>query len=248
MPRIAVINESTTAANEHIQAMLQAFTSQWNVDLRSVWGVDSAKFTFLDSGQAPAGGAWWVVFLDDSDQADALAYHDLTNEGLPIAKVFVKSILADNASLSVGASHEICEMAVDPWINSAYQDSSGVFWAGEICDPVEDDGYGYDINGTRVTDFVTPDWFAHLHSPGPVDFKQHAREAFHVLTGGYAQRFEPPQGWVQITGASAEKSQRAVAAPGTRRERRARRQGIKWKRSAARWGGQPPTDHHAKSE
>ena len=27
-------------------------------------------------------GSWWVVFLDNSDQAGALAYHDLTNEGL----------------------------------------------------------------------------------------------------------------------------------------------------------------------
>jgi hypothetical protein len=240
MPQIAVINESTTAANRQIQAMLQALTSQWNVDLKSIWGVDSATFTFLRNGQAPPGGAWWVVFLDDSDQADALAYHDLTNEGLPISKVFVRSILADNAILSVGASHEICEMAVDPWLNSAYQDSNGVFWAGEICDPVEDDGYGYEINGIRVTDFVTPDWFVHLHTAGPVDFKQHASTAFHVPTGGYAQKFEPQQGWVQVTGAAAAKSKRAVAARGTRRERRARRDGIKWKRSAARWGGEPP--------
>jgi hypothetical protein len=241
MPQIAVINESTAAANQHIQGMLHAFTWQWNVDLKSVWRVDEAAFTFLHSRQVPPRGAWWVVFLDDSDQAEALGYHDLTNEGLPISKVFVKPILADNAILSVGASHEICEMAVDPWLNSAYQDSNGVFWAGEICDPVEDDGYGYEINGVGVTDFVTPDWFAHLHAAGPVDFKQHARTAFHVLTGGYAQMFEPQHGWVQITGAAAEKSRRAVAAPGTRRERRARRKGIKWKRSAAR-GGEPPID------
>jgi len=57
-------------------------------------------------------GSWWLVFLDDSDQADALAYHDLTEDGLPISKVFVKTILADNASVSVGATHELCEMAV----------------------------------------------------------------------------------------------------------------------------------------
>lgn len=74
-----------------------------------------------------------------------MAYHDLTNEGLPISKVFVKTILADKTSVSVGATHEICEMAVDPWLNSAYQDPQGVFWAGEVCDPVEDDQYGYQI-------------------------------------------------------------------------------------------------------
>ena len=44
------------------------------------------------------------MFLDNSDQAGALAYHDLTNEGLPLSKVFVKTIQADNASVSVGAT------------------------------------------------------------------------------------------------------------------------------------------------
>ena len=57
------------------------------------------------------------MFLEDSDQANALAHHDLRDEGLPISKVFVITILADKASLSVRATHE-------------------------ICDPVEDDRYG----------------------------------------------------------------------------------------------------------
>jgi hypothetical protein len=87
--------------------------------------VEPATFTFVPAGQAPAAGTWWMVFLDDSDQADALAYHDLTDEGLPISKAFVKSVLADKASVSVAATHELCEMAVDPWLNGAYQDPQG---------------------------------------------------------------------------------------------------------------------------
>jgi hypothetical protein len=132
MLQIAVINESTAISDADVQNMLPAFDQQWNQDLLPVWGVDTATFTFVPQGQAPASGTWWVVFLDDSDQAGALAYHDLTDEGLPISKVFVKTIQGDNASVSVGATHEICEMAVDPWLNSAYQDPQGVFWAGEI--------------------------------------------------------------------------------------------------------------------
>jgi hypothetical protein len=136
--KIAVINEANAINNAEVQAMLPAFAHQWNTDLRPIWGVDDATFTCVPKGSAPAEGAWWLVFLDNSDQAGALAYHDLTNEGLPLSKVFVKTIQADNASVSVGATHELCEMAVDPWLNSAYQDPRGVFWAGEICDPVED--------------------------------------------------------------------------------------------------------------
>ena len=221
MPRLAVINESSVAADAAIQAMLPAHSRQWNSDLMPVWPIESATVSFVAVGHAPPAGTWWVVFLEDSDQANALAYHDLWDEGLPISKVFVKSILADKASLSVGATHEICEMAVDPRLNAAHQDPTGTFCAGEICDPVEDDCYGYPIDGTLVTDFVTPSWFAHAHSPSPIDFNHHASKAFEVLTGGYAQKYDAKRGWVQVTGASARHSRRALAPIGSRRERRA---------------------------
>jgi hypothetical protein len=223
MVQIAVINESTAIADADVQKMLPAFDQQWNQDLAPIWGIDAATFAFTPKGQAPAAGTWWVVFLDDSDQAGALAYHDVTNEGLPISKVFVKTIIADNAAVSVGATHEICEMAVDPWINSAYQDQQGVFWAGEVCDPVEDDQYGYMIGDILVTDFVTPDWFAFKNAHGKIDFKNHVNAAFEVLTRGYAQKFDPQQGWVQVNGARTRRSKQAAAPKGSRRERRERR-------------------------
>ena len=223
MLHIAVINESTAGADADVQKMIPAFNTQWNNDLNSVWGVGAATFAFNPKQQTPPPGSWWVVFLDNSDQANALAYHDLTNEGLPISKVFVKTIQADKASLSVGASHEICEMAVDPWLNSAYQDPQGVFWAGEICDPVEADQYGYEIGGILVTDFVTPNWFGHKNAAGATDLQRHTKTAFQVLSGGYAQKFDPQQGWVQVTGAEAARTLRgSQAARGSRRERRER--------------------------
>src|SRR5215467_1052144 len=226
MLQIAVINESTAISDADVKAMIPAFSSQWNEDLDPVWGVGTAKFTFVPQGTAPAPGTWWVVFLYDSDQADALAYHDLTNEGLPISKVFVKTILSDKASVSVGASHEICEMAVDPWLNSAYQDAQGTFWAGEVCDPVEDDQYAYEISGILVTDFVTPNWFGRQHAQADIALQSHANAHFEVLTGGSAQEFDPQQGWVQVTGSLAARSNRALPAEGSRHERRWR----EWKK------------------
>jgi hypothetical protein len=92
--------------------MLPAFDQQWNTDLEKAWGVTSGSFQFLNRGQAPDAGSWWLVFLDNSDDPRALAYHDLTTEGRPLSKIFVKTILADNASVPVGATHEMCEMAM----------------------------------------------------------------------------------------------------------------------------------------
>ena len=222
MIQIAVINESTVISDAQVQGMIPAFQTQWNRDLSAVWNLDQATFAFTPKDQQPPATSWWVVFLDDSDQAGALAYHDLTDSGLPISKVFVKTIQTDNTSVSVGATHEICEMAVDPTINLSAQDSSGSFWAYEVCDPVEDDKYGYKIGDTLVTDFVTPAWFGFKNESGALDFQKQASQPFVVLSGGYAQKFES-NGWQQVNGTdAAHTAKRHVkeAAPGSRRARR----------------------------
>jgi hypothetical protein len=222
MVPFSVINESTAISDDHVKAMISAFQTQWSRDLAPVWDLAEAQFTWTDKANQPPAMSWWVVFLDDSDQANALAYHDVTDTGLPIAKVFVKTLLADKASISVGATHEICEMAVDPTINLAAQDPNGAFWAYEVCDPVEEAQYGYDIGGVLVTDFVTPAWFGFKNATGDLDFQKHAKQPFAVLTGGYAQKFGP-NGWEQVSGAAAKASQkRHVVHPaeGSRRQRR----------------------------
>jgi hypothetical protein len=225
MRDIAVINASTATdgiPDAEIQRMLPAFETQWNRDLKSIWPVGEATFRLVPRGAAPPVGAWWLVFLDAADRPGAFAYRDLTNEGLPLAKVFVKTLRDDGASVSVGATHEICEMAIDPWLNGAYQDRHGTFWAAEICDPVDADRYGYNIDGVQVTDFVTPNWFARTRFTTCIDFKGHAGAPFDVLSGGYAQKFAPGQGWVQVNGAQALDRKRGAPAPGSRREQRTR--------------------------
>jgi hypothetical protein len=232
MIQIAVINESSAVADADVQAMLPAFQTQWTRDLAPIWGLEDAQFVWSPKEQTPPAMSWWVVFLDDSDQAGALAYHDVTDQGLPLSKVFAKTIKADGTSLSVGATHEICEMAVDPTINLAAQDTQGTFWAYEVCDPVEDDQYGYSINGVLVTDFVTPGWFGFKNSSGPLDFKQHASEPFVILSGGYAQKFGK-NGWQQVNGKEAEARgiARVLSAPKGSRRRRRDKARAEWEKS-----------------
>jgi hypothetical protein len=40
---------------------------------------------------------------------------------------------------------------------------------------------------------LTPGWFAHQHSHGDIDFRGYARAAYEVLSGGYAQKWDPHQ-------------------------------------------------------
>ena len=63
------------------------------------------------------------------------------------------------------------------------------------------------------------------------------RVAALLPSGGYAQKFDPRHpGWVQVTGTKAMMTQHgAHAAPGSRRERRTRRD--KWEQSTVEFGG-----------
>jgi hypothetical protein len=106
-------------------------------DFRPLWGADAA-LTTVAAGTQPPAGSWWLVLLDDSDQANALGYHDLTNEGLPIGKVFVASDLKAGTSWTVTASHELLEMLGDPNINLSVfvqtTTTAGTLYAYEVCD------------------------------------------------------------------------------------------------------------------
>jgi hypothetical protein len=216
------MNETSAISDDEVLAMILAFQKQWDKDLQPAWGVQHATLTFVPKDEAPATGTWWVVFLDDDAQAGALAYHDSTNEGLPLAKVFIKDILARSGSVSVSATHEICSMAVDPWLNGGFQDQQGVFWATEICDPVDDDKYAYKIDDVLVTDFVTPNWFER-GMKGNIDFNRLAKAPFEILPLGCCQKFDAQQGkWVLITGADAEAKYSGVPSRGSRRDKRGR--------------------------
>ena len=74
------------------------------------------------------------------------------------------------ASWTVTLSHELLEMLADPWINWCAQGDDGKIYALEVCDAVEADRMGYEIDGVLVSDFITPSWFEPTHADR-VDFK-----------------------------------------------------------------------------
>ena len=84
--QISIINASTVLSDAEIRPVVDAFaTSRSADDFRPAWGVD-AELAFVPTGAEPMAGTWWLTILDDSDQAGALGYHDLTPDGLPIGK------------------------------------------------------------------------------------------------------------------------------------------------------------------
>jgi hypothetical protein len=229
-PTIAFVNESTIATDDELNSIVGALQIQVSRDFAQTWGKD-ADLVFSGRPANAPKGAWIMAILDDSDQAAALGYHDITSNGQPLGKVFAKTDKQFGLSLSVTMSHETLEMLADPDINQVIfnqsTDTGGELYALEVCDAVEDDSLGYKVDGVLVSDFVLPTWFApSLPSKGiRFDFLGHLHG--HVpalLPGGYIGAFPIPntQGWIQVEAQSQGKpGMRATGQPEhSRRKRR----------------------------
>jgi hypothetical protein len=225
--QISVINESTVLTDVEVIPVVAALQQQVTNDFRPAWGTD-AELTMVPQGTPPPTGSWWLVILDDSDQAGALGYHDLTPDGLPIGKVFAASDLKAGTSWSVTASHELLEMLGDPNINLTVfvQDANttGTLYAYEVCDACEDDSLGYEIDDILVSDFVYPSWFETFRVTGSAQFDRmnKIQTPLQLLPGGYIGIFNVSEGsgWQQETAEKHPTSIKHRGHLGSRRERR----------------------------
>src|SRR5438445_3251145 len=143
--KIAFTNQSTVLADAQVTTAMPALQKQSTRDFAPVWGVD-ADLSFVPKSAPLPPKSWLIGVFDDSDQAGALGYHDLTEDGLPLGKVFAKTDVQYKSAWTVTASHELLEMLVDPDINLYGLLQNGMeisFYAYEVCDACEADEFGY---------------------------------------------------------------------------------------------------------
>ena len=229
MIQLYVRNQSTAISDSDVKDIIAALQIQVTRDFLKFWPIADVTLNFIDKAAPEVPGIWELVFLDDSDQAGTLGYHDLTSSGDPLGKAFVKDDLKYGSKVSVTASHELLEMLVDPSINlCAQDDATGKFYALEVCDACEGDEFGYEIllaDGKKITvsDFVTPRWFESTYdSTAQYDFQKVCTKELQLLEDGYIS-VNDGGGWRQVTGQLKKKSlAQTVAKPGHRRERRQR--------------------------
>ena len=225
MIQIAVINATTVLKDNDLKAMMDAVQVQVHRDFYPAWGID-ANLNFVAKGKKPPVNMSWIAVLDTADQAGALGYHDVTNEGLPLGKVFAKTTVDDGGKVSVTLSHEVLEMLADPDVNLLCEIRSGRtrrYFAYEVCDAVEADNLGYDINGVTVSNFVTPAYFETFLPKGrQFDFRgQLSAPIPAMMPGGYLA-FEQNGSWQQIFADHTSDRAKFMARPhpGSRRQRR----------------------------
>jgi hypothetical protein len=182
IPTVACFNRAKTPLGLDLDKLIAALQKFVDMCVVPVWGTPARLVR--STGFLP--GAWALVFLDTADAPGALAYHDLTPDGFPLSKVFVKTILSDKSSVSVATSHELVEMLVDPAINLwSTGPEARVFYAYESADPVEEESFP--VDGVAMTDFVYPSYFEGFRKAKSTqfDYAKKVTKPFQLLKGGY---------------------------------------------------------------
>ena len=167
IPRTGVGNGSITEAVGIMNVQLQQWKRYW-------FGADHAVYS------QPSSWDWEILVVDNPDVADALGYHDVTPGGKPYGKVFIDVCQEYGVPWISVLSHEVLELVGDPGANQWAHDLTGKLWAFEMCDAVQD--HLYTINGTKVSDFVLPNFFI-PGSPPPYDYLQVLTRPFTINQG-----------------------------------------------------------------
>jgi len=200
-PRIAVFNKASTPLGVDLDKLIAALQVYIDKHVVPIWATPATLVKSSDFVK----GHWAIVFLDNADQPGALAYHDLTPDGLPVSKVFVRTTLDNGDLVSVSTSHELVEMLVDPAINlmTTGPDPKAMY-AYESADPVE--ALSFNVNRIPMSDFVYPAYFEDFHKPGSVKFDHlgQVSKPFQVLKGGYQILFKSGK-WTQVFASEAKK-------------------------------------------
>lgn len=211
IPTIAFMRVTDLLTDALVQHYMAAQQIQITRDYVPIWG-SGARCIFVPKGHTIPKGTWQCALLDQSDEPNALGYHDLTDDGLPLMKVFVGDAMRDGLAWTITTSHEILETLADPWIDNTIPitiDGVSYQFAREICDAPEDDQFAYSINGVQVSDFVTPSWFD-PEGKAPFTFRNTIHAPFTLAEGGYIgvrEMLPTPGEWTQ---------RMAQGAPGTR--------------------------------
>ena len=200
--QIAVVNQSTTVSAADFAACCAALQVQVDRDFAPAWGGLGCQLVPAQgqpgTPQAPAGETIYV--LDDSDQAGALGYHELTQAGVPVGFCFAKTTLDAHLPWQPTLSHELLEQLADPYVQTAvvaqsFQGKPAAI-AYETGDPVEADSY--DIDGVPVSNFVLPAWFEDNPVPsGRYDFLQKLTAPLTLTAGGYVAYTTDLRNWAQ---------------------------------------------------
>jgi hypothetical protein len=170
-----------------IDAIAAALQIQIERDFAPIWGIEPPAVTVEGRGEP--------IYIFDSDASGDYGVTTTGRAGRPFAHVYAKPSfdhesgwLTGRDSISSSISHEALEMLADPSVNTFHYNAARLMWGHDVCDPVQEVGYGIRAGGRLVpiSDFVRPAYFNPYGAPPPYDFCKQVTEPFEILPGGYA--------------------------------------------------------------
>jgi len=199
---VALVPDDNIGGRLPVSAVTQvaaALQKQVSRDFGPIWGVEATVDGFARLEDVPLG--YWPILVGKEGQGGGGVHLDDSNQ--PYALVDF------TPDWTVTASHECLEMLADPFGNRLVAGDGPdpkrrgrVEFLVEVCDPCESPALGYTVNGVRVSDFYTPQYFdpsQPTEVPGAAryDYRGHIKFPRQVLRGGYLSWREPDGTWFQ---------------------------------------------------
>jgi hypothetical protein len=186
------MTKKTDAAD--VARVAAALNRQVVNDLTRHWPVSATVHAFDGLEHMPLD-SWLLVIRDDIGAKPGITGFHLSSFGLPYALVQFSD------SWSLTASHELLEMLVDPTGNLLVTKNAPrgsltkVQYLVEICDPCQAKEFSYTVNSVLVSDFITPQFYDPVFSPGVrYSFQGQVTAPRTLLPGGYLVFRDPTTG------------------------------------------------------
>lgn len=197
---IALVPRGAKVDISEVANVAAAISIQVVRDFAPIWGVSATVSAFPKPADVPVG--FWPIYVEDAKSLPEGAgglHVDSRNQ--PYA------LIEAGNHWSMHASHECLELLVDPTGTKLHSGpllepavqlglaQHQVQYVVEICDPVEDGQYGYQINGVLVSDFFTPSYYDPAIAPGVrYDFVGALGGPLEVATNGSIAWLDPVSG------------------------------------------------------
>lgn len=228
--RLALVNRSTLYPDARVNALAIALQLQVSNALASTWGID-AEIVPVTTDKTPPASIMQLILLDDQAQAQYLGFHYQAPDGTPQGVILVAEDQKYGVPDGATASHELCELLLDPAINSFRQAPNGDLYIQELCDAVNGRVYQSDAgheDGSPIylADFVLPSWFYGQGQP-PYTWMEKEfgakpiKAPFGLAPGGYISVLRNGV-WVNLAGSEVT-AQHLVPGEFSRRSERIRR-------------------------
>jgi hypothetical protein len=188
--QVAIVSFSRRTDPDDVTRVAIALNRQVMDDFAPIWGVPAAVHAVSGTTMLPFN-SYLLMILDDIDAPAGISGFHTLDSGRPTA------LIQYSHSWSLAASHELLEMLVDPTGNQ-YRTAKApgdtphkVDYLVEVCDPCQAP-QDYHVNSVLVSDFIRPQYYDPVASPGVrYSFTGAVKAPRTLLPGGYLSYREP---------------------------------------------------------